>query len=393
MSQDLHRRENAQTSGGRSWSRIAIIFLLILCAGSLAVFVRKGHPPKAPLTTQTSAQPDAALEPTPGIPTVSPQPSNSIPASASPSVTRPPPSLATTTLTEPTAQSRALVASLTRLDQSSSPTAEQATEWKTNLLQLVQQGATGVAGIREFLGKSVDMDFGPNGRQMLGYTSARAAMFDALQQIGGPEAVSAMTSVLQTTADPKEIALLAKNLAQHGGAEAVSQLQQAGKQWNYYAAIALAQLPEGAGIPALIQIARDGTFANTTALEMVTQAAPQYPEARAALVEMARASRIAPSQWPYLTSLLAGDQFHYQDSAFDASNNRTPEGAAHVLFGNQHFFTAPPEGGLTPEQISQQTALIDELLDLTSEPAAANALKEAKELLSKRPPQTAAVGK
>src|SRR6266436_738847 len=214
MSQDLHRRENAQTSGGRSWSRIAIIFLLILCAGSLAVFVRKGHPPKAPLTTQTSAQPDAALEPTPGIPTVSPQPSNSIPASASPSVTRPPPSLATATLTEPTAQSRALVASLTRLDQSSSPTAEQATEWKTNLLQLVQQGATGVAGIREFLGKSVEMDFGPNGRQMLGYTSARAAMFDALQQIGGPEAVSAMTGVLQTTADPKEIALLAKNLAQ-----------------------------------------------------------------------------------------------------------------------------------------------------------------------------------
>jgi len=297
----------------------------------------------------------------------------------------------------------------------------------------VQQGATGVAGIREFLGKSVDMDFGPNGRQMLGYTSARAAMFDALQQIGGPEGVSAMTGVLQTTADPKEIALLAKNLAQqdteqyrgevlsavhealtmaankslegsdvaplfevlqkYGGAEAVSQLQQAGKQWNYYAAIALAQLPEGAGIPALIQIARDGTFANTTALEMVTQAAPQYPEARAALVEMVRASRIAPSQWPYLTSLLAGDQFHYQDSAFDASNSRTPEGAAHVLFGNQHFFTAPPEGGLTPEQISQQTALIDELLALTPEPAAANALKEAKELLSKRPPQTAAVGK
>ena len=187
--------------------------------------------------------------------------------------------------------------------------------------------------------------------------------------------------VLQTTADPKEIALLAKNLAQqdteqyraevlravnealtmaankslegsdvaplfevlqkYGGADAVSQLQQAGKQWNYYAAIALAQLPEGAGIPALIQIARDGTFANTTALEMVTQAAPQYSEARAALVEMARASRIAPSQWPYLTSLLAGDQFHYQDSAFDASNNRTPEGTAHVLFGNQHFFTPP----------------------------------------------------
>src|SRR5207248_3099914 len=179
-----------------------------------AVFLRKGHPPRAPLTTQTAAQPEATLEPAPGISTVSPRPSNSILASASPRVPRPPPSLATTTLPEPTVQSRALVASLTRLDQSSSPTAEQAAEWKTNLLQLVQQGATGVAAIREFLQKSVDMDFGQKGGQMLGYTSARAAMFDALQQIGGPEAVSAMTSVLQTTADPKEIALLAKNLVQ-----------------------------------------------------------------------------------------------------------------------------------------------------------------------------------
>src|SRR5262245_12724669 len=41
-------------------------------------------------------------------------------------------------LPEPTAASRALVASLTRLGLSSSVTVEQAAEWKNNLLQLVQ---------------------------------------------------------------------------------------------------------------------------------------------------------------------------------------------------------------------------------------------------------------
>src|SRR5439155_13820154 len=38
------------------------------------------------------------------------------------------------------------------------------------------------------------------------------AMFDAMLQIGGPEGVSGMLQTLQTTADPREIALLAQDL-------------------------------------------------------------------------------------------------------------------------------------------------------------------------------------
>ncbi len=37
-------------------------------------------------------------------------------------------------------------------------------------------------------------------------------MFDALTQIGGPEAEAALAGVLQTAADPREIALLAQDL-------------------------------------------------------------------------------------------------------------------------------------------------------------------------------------
>jgi len=66
---------------------------------------------------------------------------------------------------------------------------------ETNLQQLVQQGAVSVPAIREFLEKNADLDFGAAGSQALGFASLRRTMFDALQQIGGPEAVGAMAQV------------------------------------------------------------------------------------------------------------------------------------------------------------------------------------------------------
>src|SRR5207245_1821343 len=97
------------------------------------------------------------------------------------------------------------------LDQSGiAESQEQVAQWKENLQQLVAQGTGGLAAIGEFLQKNVDRTFGPgNG---LGYASARAAMFDALVQIGGAEGIAVTLQTLQNTADPREIALLAQNL-------------------------------------------------------------------------------------------------------------------------------------------------------------------------------------
>src|SRR5260370_33992157 len=62
--------------------------------------------------------------------------------------------------------SRQLVAGL----QLNGPlTAERIGEWKTNLQQLVQQGAASVPAIREFLEKNADLDFGAAGSQALGF--------------------------------------------------------------------------------------------------------------------------------------------------------------------------------------------------------------------------------
>src|SRR5207244_2689580 len=104
---------------------------------------------------------------------------------------------------------------LSRLNQLGQPmTPEQAEEWQEKRQQLMKLGRDAVPAIAEFLKQNKDVDFGPEIGKALGFPSARTAMFDALQQIGGPEAVSVMTGVLGTTADPKEIALLARSLAQ-----------------------------------------------------------------------------------------------------------------------------------------------------------------------------------
>jgi hypothetical protein len=336
---------------------------------------------------------------------------------------------------------RQLVASVASLDPAKVPqTPEQATAWKQNLQQLVQQGAAAVPAIQEFLDKNADFGFGKDAGQMLGYASERYAMFDALRQIGGPEAASAMAGVLQTTADPHEIALLAQDLeqvapgqypqaaldaarqtlamvtdgklsqtdvaplfdvlAKYGGAGAAAEIEQASANYKYYSAIALSQLPDGAGIPSLVRMVQDssnggGPVRNVPALEMLTEAAAQNSDARNALMDLARANGIPSRYWAYLAPLLAGDQIQYLDSASASSAtasaaNNSDLRTYHIASGNQNFYSAPPVGGFTQDQINRQSQLIDGLLSVTSDPATVQMLQNTKALLQKRLGQTAA---
>src|SRR5205814_3448939 len=142
----------------------------------------------------------------------------------------------------------------------------------------------------------------------------------------------------------------------------------------YYSAIALAELPDGGGIPALIEMAQGASSGKLNALEMLAQLSTQYPDARAALVEQARANKISPNMWPYLTPLLAGDLYHYQDSAFDdVRAEGRPSNSAHVVLGNQYFYTAPAVEILTADEIDRRMAFIKELEAVTTDPAALKA--------------------
>ncbi len=153
------------------------------------------------------------------------------------------------------------------------------------------------------------------------------------------------------------------------------------------------QGPAGAAAPSLIEMAEGASGGKLNALEMLAQMSAQHPEARAALIEQARANKISANMWPYLAPLLAGDLYHYQDSAFDsqvrAQGRRS--NSAHVVLGNQHFYTAPTAEILTPEEIDQRMAFINELQAVTADPAALKTFERAIDMLGSRNPQTAAV--
>jgi len=337
----------------------------------------------------------------------------------------------------PSAGSVQLVNSLVNIDSSTGQwTEEQAAAWKQGLQRLIQQGAEAVPAIREFLAKKVDVDFGREGQQTFGYRSVRSAMIDALAQIGGPLAETAMTDVLQNTAEPREIAMLAQDLEklnpgihqqqsldaarqalqmmaegglqnrdaaplfevlqQYGGPNVALDLENKLTQWEYYAAISLGRLPDGAGVPSLIQLAGDQSTASpgnkAIALQMLAQLATQSPDAQAALLDQVRSGKLTAYNWIGLEPLLAGNQLVFQDSVIDnplqgVSVNNVKQ--THVPFGNQSFYTVPL-GAMTIDQIDQRSALINELLSATSDPMGIQMLQKAQAELSQRLSQIAA---
>ena len=345
----------------------------------------------------------------------------------------PPPVIPAPELPTPSAESRQLVNGVWQLDPAAGPmTAERAAQWKQNFAQLIQGGSNSVPAIAEFLRLNKDWAFGDADARSLGYGSARTAMLDALVQIGGVEGIGVLGDILQTTAVPREIALLARHLEalapeqyraqaveaarqslamavekqlegfdvaplfevieKYGGPEIVNDLVHATSQWNYYAMLALGNLPEGAGVPSLISLAAVGPDSKQDpgrlqALQVLAQLASGHPDARAALLEQARADQISANFWPYLSPPLSGDQAHVYDSVLNENLPtlaRKSTGSSHINHNNQNFFYAPIGGGLTVEQANQQLALVNELAAVTSNADGLRVLQQTRALLEQR---------
>jgi hypothetical protein len=324
---------------------------------------------------------------------------------------------------------RGLIGSLTNLNQGRGPlTPEQVQAWKQNYDKLIKAGAESVPAIREFLAQKVDVNFKslPNGDQ-LGVSSMRLAMFDALRQIGGADAIALSADVMQTTASPGELALLAANLdtmapgqysdaaltaarvalanatqdpskvdvaplfqvlQKYGGASALSDFQEAATKWNYYAPLALAQLPDGAGIAVLTQMAQNagGSYGSSSAfaLQMLAQLAVQYPSAASVLVEQLRNAPAASRNWFNIASALGGEITYYSDSGYlntggPPSNFTNPRGW-HMAATDQNFQAVNVSANWTPQQIQNQLNLVDQII--AANPQAAQPLAATRTALA-----------
>jgi hypothetical protein len=339
-----------------------------------------------------------------------------------------PPANQVSTEAEPTPETRSLVATLVKIEAANGVVSpEQVATWRTNLQQLVQYGPAAVPAIREFLAQNTDLDFGKAGRDVLGYSSVRQALFDALGQIGGPNAVSVLAGTLQVVADPQEVGRVAQNLEKlepglhrqealeaarqslamasqgklpgsdvaplfevlqnYGDASVVPDLLHSAQQWGYYSMFALGQLPQSAGVPALIDVATGKEWpsgARDAAMAMIGQVAAQSPDARNALLDQIRQNKLTAYNWATLSGVLAGDQLHFEESAFDTSDGTIRSAGVNKVWisaGNQGFYAAPPAGGLSPEQINQQMELINELFEATTDANGQLALQRSKSRL------------
>jgi len=334
---------------------------------------------------------------------------------------------------EPSPLTRQLVNSLSQLEVGHGPiTAEQAGAWKQSLQQLAEQKEAAIPAIREFLEKNVDINFDAEAdRKLMGASSLRLALLDTLQRIGGPESLGVSMEMLQTTADPLEIATLTKYLEQtdpgkyrdaalnaarealnvaaagkwdgrdisplleilkqFGGPAAAEDLQKLGKTWFNYTPLVLASLPDGSGVPALIQWANSpessAASGNDIYLRMLAQTSPQYTEAFDTLLKQAAANRVPGNAWAGIAAAIGGSTLELANPTFESVSplaSRSETRKYHIAVGNQNFLDLPPPDNMPAEQVATRLQLVDRLLASTSDPRAVQALQNTRATLQAR---------
>ncbi|HEY3861089.1 MAG TPA: hypothetical protein VGO59_04310 [Verrucomicrobiae bacterium] len=320
-----------------------------------------------------------------------------------------------------------LMSTLTNLAGAGPITPGQAEQWKAALQQLVSQGPSSVPAIQQFLAQNLDASYaGVSGANALGYNSIRSAMLDALAQIGGPESTQAMLQVLQSSIYPTDVPALAKALDgqspgqysqaildavrqqlnlgamdQLGGANVLplfqalasqaangasvsADLAQYAEKWPYYSSIALAAMPDGAGVPTLIQITQGAIPGSpAAAAQALAELAPQNPQALSTLMDMAKGGQLSDSILSQMAPYLGGRELELGPPQNAAAGGYL---TFHMANGNQDFSAFDGGSTLTPQQITQRISIIDQLLQNVppTDGAAVDALNEQRAGLAAR---------
>lgn len=339
------------------------------------------------LAQSTGSSPAPPVAPTPPASTsLSPKASN--PAETKPG--RP----------EPSSYTRRLMEILSDVDPKTPMTPEKAAQWKQALQQLAQEGAGALPAIQQFLDKNQDVRLDGS---LLGETTLRTALIKVLDSIGGSEAIAFEAQWMQTTTDPNEIALLARQLdkqapeqyrqlalqaaqsalalansgklqdrdvgplfsliQQYGDANSVDYIKSVSGKWKYYGAIALAQLPDGAGVPALTEMVKETEPSQTRNVGFWMLAQDIDSDlAQSTLLEQAQKSTIPCPTWIEISSILAGSEFHFGSAEIEKRQPVAGERGWKLNNGNQNFYSIPRTTPYTVEQINRRVSVIQGLM-------------------------------
>jgi len=138
-------------------------------------------------------------------------------------------------------------------------TKEKADRWKQHLEQVIEEGRAAVPVLEEYFDSNENVRFETaSGANLLGESTLRIALIKVLFDIPTPDNVALQEKVLQTTTDPEEIALLARQLEQQEPGEHYHSIIQAARrglqesrngQLAHHDTASLVSILEGYGIP------------------------------------------------------------------------------------------------------------------------------------------------
>jgi hypothetical protein len=426
---------------------LGIIIVAVVVVAALFLLRKRGSPsvetsgatptPTASTTTPertpATSAPKTETAHTPASQPATTPPSPTPAAPSTPTAPAPADTATSAPKAEPSSYTRTLVGNLASIDLSQKAIApEQATAWRQGLEDLVKRGTESVPAILEYLGKNQDVSFaGVAGANAIGYDSYRSALIDAMAAIGGQDGLQGLVTAMQGNTNPRDIAQIADNLekldpgqhrqaaidaaraalakaspldpkspdvgplfevlTKYGGADVVPDFEKAAGHWKYYSTIALGNLPDGAGVPALIQMAQDQNSGNSAAaIQVLAQMAANNQLASDVLIAQARAGQITMPTWITVASVLSGHQFQIgsvpQDPTAPGAITATDLKSWHLAFGNQNFYSKPNAANWTPEDVTKRTALIDQLLGVSPPEAVRDLLQQAREQAQGRIP-------
>jgi hypothetical protein len=316
-------------------------------------------------------------------------------------------------------------------------TADDAAYLRRILEELRRRGPRALPAIRDMLRQGTDLDIAhlPGG-DIVGHRTVRQALIDTLARIGGSGAIDVALGELGRSTDPLEVFMLAR-LVEHEeptthtdrviaavgtvlqtatGApadrspdvaplfellgtsrdeRAIALLEQSVPQWREYALLALAGLPEGAGIPTLATLAarNDGPAASRAlTFEVLAQASVRYDAAGDALLDLARAGAISDEAWGALAEALEGRHLRFSGRMFDgtplaeepeaARAGRSPLwGSYYVEWLNMRYEKDVVSPRWSAEQVARELALIDDLTAVAPSVTAVDSLQQARTAL------------
>ncbi|WP_375056573.1 hypothetical protein [Zobellella sp. DQSA1] len=302
-------------------------------------------------------------------------------------------------------------------------------EMRQQLDWLGLQGTGALPAIRDQLQSGQDIDFHALGvAREMGFDSLRMALFDALYRIGDTQAEVILRLALEQSLVPGEIAALGRYLEElapghyqdeilqqvrlafsladeqgldgqdvgplflalvrHGDERALVELEQVNPRWwGNYAAVTLANLPGGVGLPNLVNQSLIGPLRNVRAqlaLQLLAQQA-EHSEAQWALLAHVGSDQILDRDWPEFARLLAGtyriqlERPRDQPDPVQSTTQMTAftPGGGQTLYGVHYR-----QSSLGQEQLAPRLELIAALYEVTDNPVARRELARAYETLS-----------